>query len=310
MRLRLDGRPMPANTICRGLLRGSMRLFRLGAVCILLLVISNMGDVVVYADGGAALPEQPTESLAEPASEEASATADQSSVAAEDGVDEPTVGEANDSASIDGNSEENIVVHAAAVEAAPDALVVDSSRASESDAERARSESSGKAVIAVDVKAEAMALPAWRLLEPSYAAETPLPASGKAMYYNPGVMDRVVESRIKYDHIDPCEECIGRVAMLRFGDVNRKVWLQIYGSHLEGPYHVIDAAATQHVGMLIERNWILDVDYQTAQRWGMRMPYVTIWEHPPLDILLANFALPLQLDCDHESIDIFFIVAS
>ncbi len=135
---------------------------------------------------------------------------------------------------------------------------------------------------------------AWKFLNPSYSSQTPLPASGKAMYYNPGVMDKVQENRLKFKRIELCEECIGRVAMLRYGDVNRKVWLQFHGSQLEGPFHVIDTAATQHVGMLLERNWILDVDYQTAQRWGMRMPYVTIWEDPPLELLMANFAIPLN----------------
>ncbi len=135
---------------------------------------------------------------------------------------------------------------------------------------------------------------AWKLLSPSYSSQTPLPASGKAMYYNPGIMEKVVENRLKFKRIELCEECIGRVAMLRYGDVNRKVWIQFYGSHLEGPFHVTDTAATQHVGMLLERNWILDVDYQTAQRWGMRMPYVTIWEDPPLELLMANFAVPLN----------------
>ncbi len=108
------------------------------------------------------------------------------------------------------------------------------------------------------------------------------------MYYNPGVMEHCESSRRKFDHIEPCAECIGRVAMLRYGDINRKVWLQFYGSHVEGPYHVIDTAATQHVGMLLARDWIIDVDYQTAQRWGMRMPYVTIWDKPPLELLMAN----------------------
>jgi hypothetical protein len=135
---------------------------------------------------------------------------------------------------------------------------------------------------------------AWKLLDPSYSSQTPLPASGKAMYYNPGVMEKVVENRLKFKRIEICEECIGRVAMLRFGDVNRKVWLQFYGSHLEGPFHVTDTAATQHVGMLLARDWVLDVDYQTAQRWGMRMPYVTIWEYPPLELLMANYSIPLN----------------
>lgn len=140
----------------------------------------------------------------------------------------------------------------------------------------------------------AVVTPAWRLLSPPYTAETPLPASGKAMYYNPGVMKTVIESRTRFAHIEPCEECIGYVAMLRYGDVDRKVWLQLSPLKVEGPFHVVDAAATQHVGMLIEREWVIDVDYKTAQRWGFRMPWVTVWDEPPLDLLLATDAIPLD----------------
>ena len=97
MRLRLDGGP-----ICRltrsagGLLRGSMRLLRLGAVCILLLVISNVGDVTLYADGGCrflnnrrrAWPNRRRKKrLQQPMK--------RSPLRLRSGVDEPTVGEAN-----------------------------------------------------------------------------------------------------------------------------------------------------------------------------------------------------------------------
>lgn len=134
---------------------------------------------------------------------------------------------------------------------------------------------------------------AWELLDPPYGQPSRLPVSGKAMYYNPGVMDIVIDSRLKFDHIEPCDECVGYVAMLRFGDVNRKVWLQIDEWRVEGPFHVVDAAATKHVGMLLERGWIVDVDYRTAARWNFRMPYVTVWERPPRNLLLATDTVPL-----------------
>ena len=139
-------------------------------------------------------------------------------------------------------------------------------------------------------------LPAWRLLSPPYSDQTPLPASGKAMYYNPGVMKTVIESRRRFDHIEPCAECIGYVAMLRYGDLDRKVWLQTGPFTVEGPFHVVDAAATQHVDQLLARDWVVDVDYRTAQRWGFRMPWVTVWDEPPLALLLATDAMPLDWD--------------
>ncbi|MEZ4583803.1 MAG: hypothetical protein R3A10_19565 [Caldilineaceae bacterium] len=58
---------------------------------------------------------------------------------------------------------------------------------------------------------------------------------------------------------------------------------------VEGPFHVVDAAHTQHVGQLAA-DWVVDVDYRTAQRWGC-MPWVTV-DEPPLELLLATDAMP------------------
>jgi hypothetical protein len=184
-------------------------------------------------------------------------------------------------------------------EPATEASAIDLSATAQADAESAPivgAAGGADGASAADDAADEAALvtPAWRLLSPPYTAETPLPASGKAMYYNPGVMKTVIESRTRFAHIEPCEECIGYVAMLRYGDVDRKVWLQLSPLRVEGPFHVVDAAATQHVGMLIEREWVIDVDYKTAQRWGFRMPWVTVWDEPPLDLLLATDAIPLD----------------
>lgn len=307
MRLRLDGQPIYSATIYPVRRSALLSLSRMCAVCALLLVISTVGAVTLYADEEMPVHEPAADGLIEPASEEASATTDEADSIVDNGVDvigldvneanvdgddEPLVGAAAYGVGDDVNADASPGIDAAAADVVLDEH--ESSRAAESEAERSRSESGGEPALSVDVKTEVMALPAWRLLEPAYAAETPLPVSGKAMYYNPGVMERVLETRLKYDHVELCEGCIGRAAMLRFGDVDRKVWLQFNGLRVEGPFHVIDAAATQHIGMLIERGWILDVDYQTAQRWGMRMPYVTIWSEPPLDMLLANIAIPLN----------------
>lgn len=134
----------------------------------------------------------------------------------------------------------------------------------------------------------------WQQLSPSYASATPLPYRGHAMYYNPGVMREVIAYRLKTSRITPCVECIGYIAMLRAGDLNRRVWLQLDESTFEGPYLVTDVAAAQHVGQLLEKGWAVDVDYRTARRWNMKMPYVTVWEDPPLDLFLARDTLPLM----------------
>lgn len=52
----------------------------------------------------------------------------------------------------------------------------------------------------------------------------------------------------------------------------RRVWLQRPGRDVEGPFLVVDCAQRNHRAALIERGWVVDVDWETAQRWGMRGP--------------------------------------
>lgn len=112
----------------------------------------------------------------------------------------------------------------------------------------------------------------WKQLYPAYDAPTPLPLYGKAMFYNPGVMERVLKNRLKTGRIQECSECVGYAAMLRYGDLNRKIWVRLPDGHIDGPLLVIDAADTKHVGMLLDKNWVVDIDYETAQRWKLYNP--------------------------------------
>jgi hypothetical protein len=136
----------------------------------------------------------------------------------------------------------------------------------------------------------------YRELSPSYWEETPLPVRGLAMYYNPGIMERVLRNRVGWGHLTECEECIGRVALLRDGDIDRKIWLQRPGYPVEGPFWVIDQAARHDVPGLVRRNWTVDVDYQTAMRWRMRGPIpIVVLEDPsqalPVDRLANTSAM-------------------
>ncbi len=118
-------------------------------------------------------------------------------------------------------------------------------------------------------------------LNPAYGERTPLPVGGKAMYYNPGIMQEVYTYRIQLGQIQPCAECVGYVALLRRGDLNRRVWLQWNNGAIEGPFLVIDVAAHHHVTQLLSRGWVVDVDYLTALRRGMAGPVpVTILDAP------------------------------
>jgi hypothetical protein len=118
-------------------------------------------------------------------------------------------------------------------------------------------------------------------LSPTYSESSPLPVAGKAMYYNPGIMQEVYAYRLRLGQVQPCSECVGYVALLRKGDLGRKVWLRWGDGTVEGPFLVIDVAARQHVGLLLTRGWAVDVDYATAIRRGMNRPVpVTILATP------------------------------
>ncbi|MCS6827335.1 MAG: hypothetical protein NZ553_12040, partial [Caldilinea sp.] len=129
----------------------------------------------------------------------------------------------------------------------------------------------------------------WLQLSPPYSEPTPLPITGLAMYYAPQVMDRVEMYRERVNKIEVCEECIGRVALLRAGDLGRLVWIQVGKGKVEGPFQVLDVAARHHIPDLLRRNWVVDVDYETAKRWGMRGPIeVTIYAEPPEKLALQT----------------------
>ena len=124
--------------------------------------------------------------------------------------------------------------------------------------------------------------PSYEVLQPTYWEQSPLPVFGRAMYYNPGIMSAVYTYRLQNQEVRPCAECVGYVALLRAGDLNRKVWLRWEDGTIEGPFLVIDVAARHHVPLLLRRNWVVDVDYQTALRLDMSRPLaVTVLALPP-----------------------------
>ncbi|HRJ40579.1 MAG: hypothetical protein KJZ86_02255 [Caldilineaceae bacterium] len=109
-------------------------------------------------------------------------------------------------------------------------------------------------------------------LRPSYWAASILPAQGLAMYYNPGVFQRVLDFRYAHNHISQCAECIGYVALLRAGDMDRRVWLKRQNRIAEGPFWVVDVAARRDIPGLLSRHWVVDIDHKTAMRWRMAGP--------------------------------------
>jgi len=114
---------------------------------------------------------------------------------------------------------------------------------------------------------------AWEQLTPPFSSASPLPAKGKAMYYGSGVMENVYQNRINWGDIDICNECIGSVALLREGDLNRRVYIKLPFSDIyEGPYQVIDVAGKNDIGDLFSRGWAVDVGYSVWQDWAQKYP--------------------------------------
>ncbi|MCX6030634.1 MAG: hypothetical protein NT169_15210, partial [Chloroflexi bacterium] len=62
-------------------------------------------------------------------------------------------------------------------------------------------------------------------LFPGYWEQTPLPQTGLATFYAPGMMEYVETYRRDRGQLPECPECVGTVALLRAGDIGRKVWL-------------------------------------------------------------------------------------
>lgn len=113
---------------------------------------------------------------------------------------------------------------------------------------------------------------------------SPLPAYGKAMYYSKGLMEKVWNYRFTKEKYPKCDECVGFIALIRNGDRKRKVCIQRKNGDVEGPFYVIDVVGDNHKSSVIQKDWVVDVDYATAYRWGMiqrrNIDWVTVIDCP------------------------------
>jgi hypothetical protein len=124
--------------------------------------------------------------------------------------------------------------------------------------------------------------PDWQDIVPGYWEPSALPLTGLATYYAAGLMESVQWRRESSGQLSACPECVGAVALLRAGDIGRKVWLQPPGGEPVGPFLVVDCARRQDVIPLLARNWAVDISYELGQIWGMRRPLdgVIVLEDP------------------------------
>jgi hypothetical protein len=96
--------------------------------------------------------------------------------------------------------------------------------------------------------------------------------AGSATFYAPGVMEDVYANRLAWGHVQPCAACVGMVALMDRDTIGQLVYLQRDGLDPEGPFLVVDCANAAHLAALRARNRVVEVDFETAQRWGMQGP--------------------------------------
>lgn len=115
-----------------------------------------------------------------------------------------------------------------------------------------------------------------------WTAETNLPTSGHATYYAEGVMEAVAQRRIRSGQIAACPECVGSVAMMRKGDIGRKVWLEYHDSTI-GPWLVVDCADVSDFQRVVQHDLIVEIPYDLAMKLQIRGPVpITVLPERPL----------------------------
>jgi len=96
--------------------------------------------------------------------------------------------------------------------------------------------------------------------------------TGCVTYYADGVFDEVYQNRLAFGHVEPCPQCIGLVAVLDRQYVGQLAYLTRPGEAEEGPFLIADCAAAKDLVRLQARGLVAEVNWATAQRWGMRAP--------------------------------------
>jgi len=99
----------------------------------------------------------------------------------------------------------------------------------------------------------------------SWMRPAPFWSIGRAVFYMPWVMEATAEVRGM-----SLEGYLGGVALMGCGDIGAEVWMRRPESTWEGPYLVVDCAARGDIfPIALFRKEVVEVDFPTAQRWGM-----------------------------------------
>ena len=92
-----------------------------------------------------------------------------------------------------------------------------------------------------------------------------VPLIGISTYYGKGLFAGVVANRVRWGQIaeDECPECLGYAAMLDADTIGARVWVDGFG-----PLLVVDNAAAHHRQGLIDRGWVVDLQWEVWQELG------------------------------------------
>ena len=99
----------------------------------------------------------------------------------------------------------------------------------------------------------------------TYYSPQPEHIIGRAVMYAPNLM----EGSARFNGFD-LDGFVGGVAMSNIADQGQVVWLRRDGVNWEGPFLVVDVSARKSVWThVVERHQSVEVDFNTALRWGM-----------------------------------------
>ncbi len=98
-------------------------------------------------------------------------------------------------------------------------------------------------------------------------------ATGKATRYREGLMQKVVENRLRWRHVTAAQvaAAAGFVAVADAGYLGRTVYVEWPDGTMTGPYLVADCGAEQDQGHLQRIGFAVDLSWELAQLYLERM---------------------------------------
>jgi len=94
-------------------------------------------------------------------------------------------------------------------------------------------------------------------------------AEGRATRYAPGVMEQVVDNRLKWGQLNLSQFHDGYVAVRDCRYLDERIWLEWPDGKLSGPHLVADCGAAHDQAYLEEIGFAVDLSWELAVRYGV-----------------------------------------